>query len=891
MKSFLISFFRPGPAGFSQCRRATTSWHIRCSLALHAIAIAFLLLFTPPVHGQLKKPLLADSLFSTYYHQRVAHFRTLPQTKGDIIFLGNSITDGSEWSELFNDLRMKNRGISGDVSAGVIHRIDEILLRRPAKVFLLIGTNDLARGISQDSLLKNILWIADYLRQESPELKLYVQSILPVNNSFGRFSGHTGKGAAIRQVNARLQSEAAKHQYRFIDLHPFFADDSGKLKAAYTNDGLHLTGAAYQVWKHALYPYVYDAQLRPSLIPQPQSLKWKKDPFPLYACKTIVVEDSSLHREAGWLKKQLGEKGWIMHVKTKPSGKEPYIRLGLAKPALRQSEEEAYELNVDADRVSLIANTAHGIFNGLQTLLQLPRDGGLMDGCAIMDWPAFSWRGYMIDVGRNYMSMDLLKQQIEVMSRYKLNVFHFHFTEDIAWRLASRQYPQLTDPQFMLRDKGQYYTEAEMKELIAFCKERYITLVPEIDMPGHSAAFRRAMGFDMQSDSGLAAVKNIIREFIQTYDLPYFHIGADEVKITNEKFVPEITAYIQGFGKEVIGWQPGGNFTDNTIRQLWMDDNGRITGNANIRYIDSRHLYLNHFDPLESVVTIFHRRIAEKEKGDKAALGATLCMWHDRAVAKEDDILKMNPVYPGMLAFAERTWKGGGYPGWTAAIGAPSSAQAREFREFEQRLLDHKQQYFSALPFPYVEQSSTVWDFYGPYANAGNLSAKFEPETRGMNARKIDPAFSIAGGTIILRHWWYPKISGVIAQPEDSTTWYAATRIWSDADTEKEFWIDFNNLSRSPATDSPPVGAWDERKSAVWVNGSQIAAPAWKRGGQKGNSEIPLTDEGYAYRAPAKIRLRQGWNDVLVKLPVASFKGTSWQNPVKWMFTFVPVTN
>ncbi|HYC29755.1 MAG TPA: family 20 glycosylhydrolase [Chitinophagaceae bacterium] len=95
------------------------------------------------------------------------------------------------------------------------------------------------------------------------------------------------------------------------------------------------------------------------------------------------------------------------------------------------------------------------------------------------------------------MSMDLLKQQINVISRYKFNIFHFHFTANIAWRLASKHYPQLPEPQHMLRDKGQYYTEAEMKELIAYCKERYITLVPEIDMPGHNAAFKRIMGFDM----------------------------------------------------------------------------------------------------------------------------------------------------------------------------------------------------------------------------------------------------------------------------------------------------------------------------------------------------------------------------------------------------------
>ncbi len=97
----------------------------------------FFLLLSNTVSAQTRKPSFPDSLFSTYYHQRVTHFKTLPETKGDIIFVGNSITDGAEWIELFNDKRIKNRGISGDVSIGVINRIDEIINRKPAKVFFV----------------------------------------------------------------------------------------------------------------------------------------------------------------------------------------------------------------------------------------------------------------------------------------------------------------------------------------------------------------------------------------------------------------------------------------------------------------------------------------------------------------------------------------------------------------------------------------------------------------------------------------------------------------------------------------------------------------------------------------------------------------------------------
>ena len=257
----------------------------------------------------------------------------------------------------------------------------------------------------------------------------------------------------------------------------------------------------------------------------------------------------------------------------------------------------------------LTANTPQGIYNGIQTLLQLMRDNVFVDAAEITDWPAFAWRGFMVDVGRNYQSMKLLKQQIDVMAAYKLNVFHFHPTEDIAWRLQSKLYPQLTKPEFMLRDKGEYYTESDLKELISYCKERYITLIPEIDMPGHSAAFKRAMGVDMQSDAGLEIVKNIIKEFCATYDVPYLHLGADEVKITNQRFLPEVIALTESLGKKVIGWEPGGNFSDGVIRQLWMEGATKVSKNKNIKYVDSRHLYLNHMDPLESVVTIFNRQI------------------------------------------------------------------------------------------------------------------------------------------------------------------------------------------------------------------------------------------------------------------------------------------
>jgi len=147
--------------------------------------------------------------------------------------------------------------------------------------------------------------------------------------------------------------------------------------------------------------------------------------------------------------------------------------------------------------------------------------------------------------------------------------------------------------------------------------------------------------------------------------------------------------------------------------------------------------------------------------------------------------------------------------------------------------------------------------------NNKQANTKFDPEKPGWNESKAKPYATVTGATIVLRHWWEPLIKGAVIDPKENTTWYATTTIWSDEDGEKDFWIGFNNLSRSPATDSPPAGAWNNLGGTLWVNGKEIAPPVWLRGGQRGNSEIPLMDEGYEYRVPTKINLKKGWNTIL----------------------------
>ncbi len=198
-----------------------------------------------------------DNKFGTYYNQRLALFEKLPDTKGEIIFLGNSITDGCEWSELLGNANVKNRGISGDTTEGVLFRLNEVTRSKPAQIFLLIGINDLSRGVSKDTVYSNIRKIADRIRKDSPKTKVYVQSILPVNDSFGLFKGHTNKTEEVLWVNKQLKEWCANEKVGFIDLYSRFKQpDSEKMNPKYTNDGLHLLGDGYLLWAEIIKPYL-----------------------------------------------------------------------------------------------------------------------------------------------------------------------------------------------------------------------------------------------------------------------------------------------------------------------------------------------------------------------------------------------------------------------------------------------------------------------------------------------------------------------------------------------------------------------------------------------------------------------------------------------------------
>ena len=142
--------------------------------------------------------------FGTYYDQRELLFEAMPTSENDIIFLGNSITDGGEWAELFENPNCKNRGISADIIAGVLNRLETVTKGKPAMVFLMIGTNDMNWGYSNDTIALGVREIVQRIKKESPRTRIVVQSILPTNDYYGYFSGHTKRYADVPVINAML---------------------------------------------------------------------------------------------------------------------------------------------------------------------------------------------------------------------------------------------------------------------------------------------------------------------------------------------------------------------------------------------------------------------------------------------------------------------------------------------------------------------------------------------------------------------------------------------------------------------------------------------------------------------------------------------------------------
>ncbi len=556
-------------------------------------------------------------------------------------------------------------------------------------------------------------------------------------------------------------------------------------------------------------------------------------------------------------------------------------------------QEEAYHLLITKKGILLEATTPKGMYWGRQTLEQLKTTKNkkiYLPQCEITDWPAFRIRGFMHDVGRSFIPVEELKREISLLSRYKINVFHWHLTENQAWRLECKKYPQLNAPENMEREKGKYYTLEEARQLVEFCKQHQVLLIPEIDMPGHSAAFERTFKTDMQSEKGTQILKDIIDEVCATFDVPYLHIGTDEVQFTNPDFVPMMVRYIRDKGKKVISYNPGWNYKPGEIDmvQLWSY---RGKAQKGIPAIDCRYHYANHFDTYADLVAMFNSRIYNQPEGSDDLAGSIVAFWNDRYIDNTPQLLAENNFYPYMLTLAERAWRGGGncyFDGKGTLLWEDEPEQLAAFKEFEDRLLWQKNTWLKEVPFPYVRQTQSEWQITDAFPNGGDLNKVFPPEEKEDSVYQYEGntyhSRKIIGNGIYLRHVWGTLVPGFYANPQENHTAYATRWIYSPKERKTKLALEFQNYSRSESDPAPRQGTWDYKCSRAWLNGKEIMPPVWENTNTERSNEITLKNENYMSRPAIDITLKKGWNKLMLKLPVGKFSSKE-TRLVKWMFT------
>lgn len=194
-----------------------------------------------------------DSAYANgHYKVRMEFFDKVPAQKKAIVFLGNSITEAGDWSDVLADKYILNRGISGDITFGVVARLDKILANKPSKLFLLIGVNDLKRGIPNEMIIENYRKIVALVKQQSPKTKLYLQSVLPINEALLIEAFQQVKMGNIKHLNDALEQIAKENKVVYVDLSKALADNDGQLKKEFTPDGIHLRPVAYITWVNYL---------------------------------------------------------------------------------------------------------------------------------------------------------------------------------------------------------------------------------------------------------------------------------------------------------------------------------------------------------------------------------------------------------------------------------------------------------------------------------------------------------------------------------------------------------------------------------------------------------------------------------------------------------------
>lgn len=534
----------------------------------------------------------------------------------------------------------------------------------------------------------------------------------------------------------------------------------------------------------------------------------------------------------------------------------------------------AYVLTIRNGEAKIRARDEEGKRYAKATLWQLKRlaEGKKLPDCVIQDWPRFKYRGLLLDCGRNFQELSSLKDVIDQLARYKYNVFHWHIVDNYGWRLESKKYPQLQRKEAFSRNVGKYYTQAEFKELVAYAKKRGVTVIPELDMPGHTLAFRKAFDFKtLATEEAKKILGELIDELcslVPAEDMPIIHLGTDEAREPGEK-VPQThldywAGRVKANGRELMGWSPGLRLPGQDMKQLWM---GAVDPRGDkCPYLDSqRSYYINHVDAEELLPIAAYQKPC-RWGDENEQLGAIACIWHDDAIGDNEDMIRMSSGYAAIVLLSDAFWRGREKDDadLIARLPFPDDPRFELAVDLERRTLAQRDKVLKDLrhPFTYVAQTGMRW--------------RMTDETGAEIARDI------AHATVYPKHFWFD--SGYVKRNEGTVT--LETWIASPREIDCGAWIGMTGFSRSDGRSrdapTPKIGQWNKHGATIELNGKPIEPPKWTHPGVGGNpKEQPLVDEDYWYRPPTKIHLVKGINHVKMTLP----KKGGW----KWIGTFVPI--
>ena len=338
-------------------------------------------------------------------------------------------------------------------------------------------------------------------------------------------------------------------------------------------------------------------------------------------------------------------------------------------------EDESYILDVTVGGASLAAPTTTGVLRGFETFSQLIApgpDGFEVPAVHIEDRPRFPWRGLMLDVSRHWMPVDVVKRNLDAMAAVKLNVFHWHLSDDQGFRVESKLFPRLQQ----LGSDGDFYTQDQIRDVVAYARDRGIRVVPEFDMPGHATSWVVGMPelaaspgpFQIERKWGIFApvldaanertytfLDAFIGEMAGLFPDPFFHIGGDEVEDAQAKklqprFNQRVQALVKKHGKTMAGWDevlaPG--LAPDTLVQSWRGPEALAeTAKKGYRGILSHGYYLNYLLPAST-------HYAVDPGNAEGILGGEACMWAEYVSAETVDAV----IWPRMAAIAERFWSG-----------------------------------------------------------------------------------------------------------------------------------------------------------------------------------------------------------------------------------------